>query len=965
MSTLRQFNTPISLSSAALSATHNSNTVANIFTTGGNVGIGTTSPSTRLEVIGPNFTYLNTRSSAVSEFRGARTSNTPETILRLGTGHYFGVNWASSAEFQLYNYSSVNQAANSGLNIRLGAGASDNPDTSIMTLLASGNVGIGTTSPIGVLDARGTGFWGIVRTIPSSFGGESSIGFISNPDGSVGTGPTTSNWLLGTNINGYPLGQFNIRSNALGTASIFTIATNGNIGIGTTSPSAKLDITTSTGGPVIYSSFLTTRNWSITNPTEASGITPIVLNTNNAWDIQTDNISRLFINDNAAAPTIGISTTSPVYTLDVSGTLEASNANGLMLFASSGNLGIGTSSPVYKLDVSGAININSTDGNQAGYITASNEASFNNKLIIQASRGLGGIGFNLVNQGRIMTIVGGTNSAGNVGINTTSPTSDLHVNGNYSNYQNSTTGYLTLNQGWGANAGYVSFHQADGTRKGYIGYGDTTEAFLLQGEGGRKITIATNNVDRITITSGGNVGIATTSPIYTLDVNGTLEASNSNGLMLFASSGNLGIDTTTPDAALSLGQVGCIEQDVNSSYFGANFGTTAGNYRKTGNYANMLMFDTFDGAMKFRNASIGTRGSPITWNERVRINSAGNVGINTTNPSALLDVANGSDSGGTQGGPQISFQYRTSSGGGFRHFVRSRHNAVSANNSGNGVDFFLNNLNTATGSSAPGTGNVCTMSITAAGVGFGTTSPDWPIHVTSNNGNYNWPTSGYYFTPSTTFSPASSGFSPSNSILAVGSITSNTGFFTTSDIRIKKILKQGIQEIDISQIDKLDITKFEYIDKLVHGNDIKLGFIAQNVHEFVPEAVTIRKEFVPNIFKVTSVNNKVIELTGHNLTVGTRIKIMIDEEDRNGTVTEITTIIDENHFCIEYNLENKDKLFIYGTEVDDFKELNYNHIFTLSVGAVQKLRQDVRQLQDKFDKFATFIQEKFPNEIIL
>jgi hypothetical protein len=50
MSTLRQFNTPISLSSAALSATHNSNTVANIFTTGGNVGIGTTSPVSTLDV---------------------------------------------------------------------------------------------------------------------------------------------------------------------------------------------------------------------------------------------------------------------------------------------------------------------------------------------------------------------------------------------------------------------------------------------------------------------------------------------------------------------------------------------------------------------------------------------------------------------------------------------------------------------------------------------------------------------------------------------------------------------------------------------------------------------------------------------------------------------------------------------------------------------------------------------------
>ena len=289
MSASRQFNRPI-LNTSPLSSTHTSNTIANIFTNNSNVGIGTTSPSTRLDIIGPNFTYLNTRTSSVSEIRGARTSNTPETILRLGTGHYFGVNWASSAEFQLYNYSSVNQAANSGLNIRLGAGATDNPDTSIMTLLASGNVGIGTTTPS--------------------------------------------------------------------------------------------------------------------------------------------------------------------FTLDINGTFETSNSNGLMLFSSNGNLGI----------------------------------------------------------------------------NTTSPSQRLHVNGNYSNYQNSTTGYLELSQGWVANAGYVSFHQADGTRKGYIGYGGTTDAFLLQGEGDRKITIATNNIDRIIITSDGNVGISRVSPSFKLDIAGTLRATGPGGV---------------------------------------------------------------------------------------------------------------------------------------------------------------------------------------------------------------------------------------------------------------------------------------------------------------------------------------------------------------------------------------------------------------------------------------------------
>ncbi|GAA4361443.1 hypothetical protein GCM10023185_28510 [Hymenobacter saemangeumensis] len=103
-------------------------------------------------------------------------------------------------------------------------------------------------------------------------------------------------------------------------------------------------------------------------------------------------------------------------------------------------------------------------------------------------------------------------------------------------------------------------------------------------------------------------------------------------------------------------------------------------------------------------------------------NQASSVGIATTTPLAKLDILGGADSGGGNDPQALAFQWR---GGGYRHWLRTRHNS-GLGGGGNALDFYVNSSNTAAGSSAPtvGTQHVLTLDNYAGPrVGIGTTAP--------------------------------------------------------------------------------------------------------------------------------------------------------------------------------------------------------------------------------------------------
>jgi hypothetical protein len=151
------------------------------------------------------------------------------------------------------------------------------------------------------------------------------------------------------------------------------------------------------------------------------------------------------------------------------------------------------------------------------------------------------------------------------------------------------------------------------------------------------LNIKTSNLNRMTVTAGGNVGIGTTAPNFLLDVG--VNATNVPAANLSNNWNN-----NTNYAALRLDR-----QKTSGTTPTADFGTGIDVYAMaSGGFGTSMPIGNFSAAWETAPVSAPTRNSYLSFSnrtadtvsEKVRISASGNVGIGTTSPTARLHVAN-------------------------------------------------------------------------------------------------------------------------------------------------------------------------------------------------------------------------------------------------------------------------------------------------------------------------------------
>ncbi len=348
---------------------------------------------------------------------------------------------------------------------------------------------------------------------------------------------------IGTNIPGASLNVVNSGANAFIVNGSTLVVTGGNIGVGTAAPRAGLDVyggnliggATGTGVFNIYTAgdAQSTNSGSISIYTADTNRTPggISISAGNAANVAGSfggNINLTAGKGVDRAGAVNISAGPSVAGVGGrAGDVNISAGNSPASGGTGGNLllqaGTGASSSGHiSLLTAGSTTVYISGGN-VGIATMTPTSLFMVGSATLTVTSSGNVGISSAAPQALFVVGNGTiavTQAGNVGIGTTSPGAKLDVHGG----SVTSDSVALFDSGGNGVANNVS-----------VGVGGGGTGIFWKS--GNALGISANGSEHMTILSGGNVGIGTTSPTQTFMVNGTAALNTTSGTQLYYCSG--------------------------------------------------------------------------------------------------------------------------------------------------------------------------------------------------------------------------------------------------------------------------------------------------------------------------------------------------------------------------------------------------------------------------------------------
>jgi len=168
----------------------------------------------------------------------------------------------------------------------------------------------------------------------------------------------------------------------------------------------------------------------------------------------------------------------------------------------------------------------------------------------------------------------------------------------------------------------------------------------------------------------------------------------------------------------------------------------------------------------------------------------------------------------------------------------------------------------------------------------------------------------------------------SDNIVAAG-----IGLF--SDARIKNVIGRSDSTTDLGTLRKIEITDYTHKDVIGKGAARVKKVIAQQVENVFPEAVSLRTDVVPDIYKKADIKDGWVQLAT-DLKVGERVKLIGESNEGIHEVLEVR----KDGFRTA-TLPASGQVFVFGREVNDFHIVDYTAISMLNVSATQELARKV------------------------